>query len=60
MLNDRPEPGGRSTVLDDYDKVVYRDDIVGEYPDTCAVYIRGNDIAVVNVDKGTRVTLFKY
>ena len=36
------------------------DDINGQEGQRCAVYFRGHDIAVVNLDKNVRVSLFRY
>ena len=49
-----------SEVIDAADSVVLFDGIGGQNGQACAVYFRGVDIAVVNIDENTRVTLFKY
>ena len=49
-----------SEVIDAADSVVLFDGIGGQNGQVCAVYFRGVDIAVVNIDENTRVTLFKY
>lgn len=49
-----------SEVIDEADDVVFVDDIRGQNGQRCAVYFRGGDIAVVNLDKKVRVSLFKY
>ena len=49
-----------SEVVDGYDAVVFVDDITGQFDQRCAVYFRGEDIAVVNLDNDARVTLFRY
>ena len=47
-------------VIDGYDTIVYGSEMAGQKPDMCAFYIRGDDIAIVNVDKKIHVTLFKH
>lgn len=47
-------------VIDEADYVAFVDDIRGQNGQRCAVYFRGGDIAVVNLDKKVRVSLFKY
>lgn len=49
-----------SEVIDEADDVAFMDDIRGQKGQRCAVYFRGGDIAVVNLDKKVRVSLFKY
>lgn len=49
-----------SEVIDEADGVAFVDDIRGQNGQRCAVYFRGGDIAVVNLDKKVRVSLFKY
>ena len=49
-----------SEVIDEADDVAFVDDIRGQNGQRCAVYFRGGDIAVVNLDKKVRVSLFKY
>lgn len=49
-----------SEVIDGCDAVVLVDDITGQFGQRCAVYLRGEDIAVVNLDNDARVTLFRY
>lgn len=49
-----------SEVIDAADSVVLVDDIGGQNGQVCAVYFRGIDIAVVNIEENIRVTLFKY
>lgn len=49
-----------SEVIDEADDVAFVDDIRGQNAQRCAVYFRGGDIAVVNLDKKVRVSLFKY
>lgn len=49
-----------SEVIDGHDAIMFVDDIAGQFGQQCAVYFRGEDIAVVNLDKNVRVTLFKY
>ena len=49
-----------SEIMDDYDLVMYADDVNGQSSDLCAIYMRDDDFVVVNVDQGFRVTLFKY
>lgn len=49
-----------SEVIDGYEAVVLVDDITGQFDQRCAVYFRGEDIAVVNLDNDARVTLFRY
>lgn len=40
-----------SEVIDEADDVAFVDDIRGQNGQRCAVYFRGGDIAVVNLDK---------
>ena len=49
-----------SEVIDAADSVVLFDGIGGQNGQVCAVYFRGIDIAVVNIEENIRVTLFKY
>ena len=49
-----------SEVVDAADSVVLFDGIGGQNGQVCAVYFRGVDIAVVNIEENIRVTLFKY
>lgn len=49
-----------SEVIEEADDVAFVDDIRGQNGQRCAVYFRGGDIAVVNLDKKVRVSLFKY
>lgn len=49
-----------SEVINEADDVAFVDDIRGQNGQRCAVYFRGGDIAVVNLDKKVRVSLFKY
>ena len=49
-----------SEVIDAADSVVLFDGIGGQNGQVCAVYFRGVDIAVVNIEENIRVTLFKY
>lgn len=49
-----------SEVIDEADDVAFVDDIRGQNGQRCAVYFRGEDIAVVNLNKKVRVSLFKY
>ena len=49
-----------SDVLAGYTDVVLSNMVSGQAPDTCAIFFRDDDVAVVNLDRGTRVTLFKY
>ena len=49
-----------SEVIDEADDVAFVDDIRGQNGQRCAVCFRGGDIAVVNLDKKVRVSLFKY
>ncbi len=49
-----------SEVIDEADDVAFVDDIRGQNGQHCAVYFHGGDIAVVNLDKKIRVSLFKY
>lgn len=49
-----------SEVIDKADDVAFVDDIRGQNGQHCAVYFHGGDIAVVNLDKKIRVSLFKY
>lgn len=49
-----------SEVIDEADDVAFVDDIRGQNGQRCAVFFRGVDIAVVNLDKNVRVSLFKY
>lgn len=49
-----------SEVVDEYDAVVFVDDVSGQEGQRCAVYFRGDDIAVVNLGKNVRVSLFKF
>ena len=49
-----------SEVVDGYDAVVFVDDVNGQEGQRCAVYFRGYDVAVVNLDKNVRVSLFKF
>ena len=49
-----------SEVIDAADSVVLVDGIGGQNGQVCAVYFRGIDIAVVNIEENIRVTLFKY
>ncbi len=46
--------------VDNYQRVVYTRLIRGQEPDQCAVFIKGENIAVMNMDAHQRVTLFKY
>ena len=49
-----------SEIIDAADSVVLFDSIGGQNGQVCAVYFRGIDIAVVNIEENIRVTLFKY
>lgn len=49
-----------SEVIDEHEAVEFTDISNGREVQHCAVYFRGDDIAVVNLDKSVRVTLFKY
>lgn len=49
-----------SEVIDEADDIAFVDDIRGQNGQRCAVYFRGGDIAVVNLDKKVRISLFKY
>lgn len=49
-----------SEVIDEYEAVEFTDIPYGREMQRCAVYFRGDDIAVVNLDMSVRVTLFKY
>lgn len=49
-----------SEVIDAHEAVEIVDDINGQEGQRCAVYFRGNDIAVVNLEKNVRVSLFRY
>ena len=49
-----------SDVMDSHEHVVYSNEIGGQSPSECAIFIRGYDIAVVNIDESIRVTLFRY
>lgn len=49
-----------SEIIDAADSVVLFDGIGGQNGQVCAVYFRGIDIAVVNIEENIRVTLFKY
>ncbi len=46
--------------IDEHEAVEFTDISNGREVQHCAVYFRGDDIAVVNLDKSVRVTLFKY
>ena len=39
---------------------MFVDDVSGQEGQRCAVYFRGYDVAVVNLDKNVRVSLFKF
>ena len=52
--------GVMSEVVDGYDTVVLVDNIKGQGGQRCLVYFRGDDVAVVNLDKKVRVSLFKF
>ena len=49
-----------SEVIDNADAVEFVSNVNGQRGQRCAVYFRGGDIAVVNLDKNVRVSLFKY
>lgn len=49
-----------SEVIDEADAVAFVNDVRGQCGQRCAVYFRGGDIAIVNLDKNIRVSLFKY
>ena len=49
-----------SEVIDRREHVVYSRCVPGQVPEECAIFVRGNDIAVLNLDARERVTLFKY
>lgn len=49
-----------SEVIDRHEHVVYSRCVPGQVPEECAIFVRGNDIAVLNLDARERVTLFKY
>ena len=49
-----------SEVIDRADDVAFVNDIRGQGGQRCAVYFRDRDIAIVNLDKNIRVSLFKY
>ncbi len=49
-----------SDTVNNCDRIVVRTTMAGQEPDRCAFYIRGERIAVVNVDSGRRVSLFTY
>ena len=49
-----------SEVIDNADDIVFTDKIGRQNGQKCAVYFRGGDIAIVNLDKNIRVSLFKY
>ena len=49
-----------SEVIDNADAVEFVNDVNGQKGHRCAVYFRGDDIAVVNLDKNVRVSLFKF
>lgn len=49
-----------SEVIDEADAVAFVNGIRGQCGQRCAVYFRGEDIAIVNLDKNIRVSLFKY
>ena len=49
-----------SEVIDNADAVEFVNAIRGQNGQRCAVYFRDGDIAVVNLDKNVRVSLFKY
>lgn len=49
-----------SEVIDAADSVVLFDGVGGQNGQVCAVYFRGIDIVVINIEENIRVTLFKY
>lgn len=49
-----------SEVMDGADAAEFVNDITGQRGQRCAVYFRGEDIAVVNLERNVRVTLFKH
>ena len=49
-----------SEVIDEADAVAFVNGVRGQCGQRCAVYFRGGDIAIVNLDKNIRVSLFKY
>lgn len=46
--------------VDNYDHVIYTRFLEGQKPGECAVFIKGESVAVMNIDRHRRVTLFKY
>lgn len=48
-----------SDVIDDYDHVVYSNHVNGQSPEECAIFLKGDIFAVVNLDGGYRVTMFR-
>lgn len=49
-----------SEVIDTAEDVEFVDDIAGQKGQRCAVFLRGEDIAVVNLERNVRVTLFRH
>lgn len=48
-----------SEVMDNYDHVVYSNYVNGQSPEECAIFLKGDIFAVVNLDGGYRVTMFR-
>lgn len=49
-----------SNVIDQHDSMLITHAVPGQYGNRCAIYRKGNDLAVINLDTRMRVTVFKY
>ncbi len=49
-----------SDTMDSYDAVTFDTGMAGQGNDECAFYFKGDDIAIVNVSKNRRVSLFQH
>ncbi|MGN0076315.1 MAG: hypothetical protein ACI38Z_05000 [Parafannyhessea sp.] len=49
-----------SDIIDRHDSMLITHAISGQDENRCAVFVKGNDIAVINLDTRKRVTAFRY
>lgn len=49
-----------SDVIDNHEHVVYSRQVNGQNSDECAIFLKGDIFAVVNLDGGYRVTMFRH
>jgi len=49
-----------SDVIDNYEHVVYSNKVSGQHQDECAIFLKGDVFAVVNLDGRYRVTMFRH